>query len=136
MMQIRTTPSKPLPYSVSQETMVLGEDTMVSSTSGLDQSNNTPSLHSTGCRLAVVLPKLSNAKGWTTWSSLESVQLSTGLTQHSLTGMLSRADLPCSSVRDTLVGGQPHYPTPIVYLGAPSSERVCKNSPSGINTGA
>ena len=125
-MMIRTGQVQPLPLSVSQETMVLGEDVMVSSTLDVDRSttvHHTASLHSTACRLAGSVHKLSNVKQDTRWSSLESVQLSKDLTQHSSNAARSSES---ASLDVVPTGATPPLGTPISYLGATSSERVKK----------
>jgi len=84
MMQIRTGQVKHLPYERHEVTQGHEEHEMRLKSSGVDRytiahtnelhTSNTPSLHSTCLRMAVVLHKLSNVKLDRRWSSLGSVQ--------------------------------------------------------------
>ena len=107
MMQIRTTSSRTSPLVRLEETI---RHDMVISHDDIGEcyiSRNTHTVLSTGLRLAVVLPKHSNAKGWRDIQCLESVQSLQCNAQRSLTAVRSSASASLSLSYPHLVGGQP-----------------------------
>ena len=99
VMKIRTTLSKPLPLSASQEAMVLEEDTIHKSLVSVDRSCSSYMMHS------LHHPCRSMAET-TRWSSLESVQSLQCNAQRSL-DVAAPADTYLVRQPDAKAGGHP-----------------------------
>lgn len=98
-MKIRTTPSRTSPLVRLEETMRLGEYATGWSANRLDRSTSaylTQTKHSTGCRLAVSVLKLSSVKHEDDAQGLESVQSLHCNAKHSLDAARSSASASLS----------------------------------------